>query len=197
MAESDAENMRNVWNKILDGCGAEHVEQLDAVIKKEGKKMTKTLIDRYNTVAGSAVMILTMIFGTYWYIFAGYLICNILDWLTGWYKSRKLGKENSKTGLRGIAKKVGYWIIILVAFLIPAMFIHIGKDLLGVDLGFLVLLGWFTLASLLVNEIRSILENLVECGYRVPDLLIRGLSVTEKLIHAGVKIPGEKEKEED
>ena len=106
--------------------------------------MTKTFIDRYNAVAGSVVMILTLIFGTYWYVFAGYLLCNILDWLTGWYKSRKLGKESSKAGLKGAAKKVGYWIIIAVAFLIPALFIHLGKDLLGIDLGFLVLLGWFT-----------------------------------------------------
>lgn len=80
--------------------------------------MTKTFVDRYNAVAGSVVMILTLIFGTYWYVFAGYLLCNILDWLTGWYKSRKLGKESSKAGLKGAAKKVGYWIIIAVAFLI-------------------------------------------------------------------------------
>ena len=154
--------------------------------------MTKVFIDRYNTVAGSIIMILTMIFGTYWYVFAGYLLCNILDWLTGWCKSRKLGKENSRMGFRGILKKVGYWIIIAIAFLIPAVFIHLGKDLMGIDLGFLVLLGWFTLASLLVNEIRSILENLVECGYHVPEFLIRGLAVTERLIHAGVNMPDEK-----
>ncbi len=154
--------------------------------------MAKVFIDRYNTVAGSIIMILTMIFGTYWYVFAGYLLCNILDWLTGWCKSRKLGKENSRMGFRGILKKVGYWIIIAIAFLIPAVFIHLGKDLMGIDLGFLVLLGWFTLASLLVNEIRSILENLVECGYHVPEFLIRGLAVTERLIHAGVNMPDEK-----
>ncbi|MBT9812910.1 holin, partial [Enterocloster citroniae] len=35
-----------------------------------------------------------------------------------------------------------------------------------------------------VNEIRSILENLVECGYNVPAFLIKGLAVTEKLINA-------------
>lgn len=151
--------------------------------------MAKSFIDRYNAVVGAAVTILTAIFGIYWYIFAGYLLCNVLDWLTGWYKSRKLGNESSKTGLKGILKKMGYWVIILVAFLVPELFIHLGNDLLGINLQFLFLLGWFTLASLLVNEIRSILENLVECGYNVPDFLIKGLAVTEKLIHAGVDIP--------
>ena len=76
--------------------------------------------------------------------------------------------------------------IILVAFLSPTLIIHLGKGLLGINLDFLMLFGWFTLASLLVNEIRSILENLVECGYNVPEFLIKGLAVTEKLIQAGV-----------
>ena len=51
-----------------------------------------------------------------------------------------------------------------------------------------MLFGWFTLASLLVNEIRSVLENLVECGYNVPAFLIKGLAVTEKLINAGMEL---------
>ena len=66
----------------------------------------------------------------------------------------------------------------------PALFIHLGQDLLGINLDFLLLLGWFTLACLLVNEVRSILENLVECGYAVPEILVKGLAVTEKLINA-------------
>ena len=63
------------------------------------------------------------------------------------------------------------------------MFQRLGKDLLGVDLGYLSALGWFTLANLLINEIRSILENLVACGYRVPEILKRGLEITEKVIN--------------
>ena len=73
--------------------------------------------------------------------------------------------------------------IILVAFLMPKLFISLGHDVLKINLDFLLLLGWFTLACLLVNEIRSILENLVECGYDVPAFLIKGLAVTEKLIN--------------
>lgn len=149
--------------------------------------MTK-FIDTYNCILGAVVTLATALFGTYWYIFAGFLLLNIVDWLTGWYKARQTGKETSKIGLKGILKKTGYWVIILVAFLMPTMFIHIGKDLLGLDLGFLTLLGWFTLATLLVNEIRSILENLVECGYNVPVFLVKGLAVTEKLLENGIKI---------
>ena len=71
----------------------------------------------------------------------------------------------------------------LIAFLVPYMFQRLGKDLLDIDLSYLSAMGWFTLANLLVNEIRSILENLIACGYRVPDVLKRGLEITEKVIN--------------
>lgn len=117
------------------------------------------------------------------YLFGIYLLLNILDWLTGWYKARVKKETSSKAGLKGIVKKVGYWVIVLIAFLIPYMFRRLGKDLLDIDLSYLSAMGWFTLANLLVNEIRSILENLIACGYRVPDVLKRGLEITEKVIN--------------
>lgn len=141
------------------------------------------VIDTYNMIVGAAVTVLTAIFGIYWYIFAAFLVFNVLDWLTGWYKSRKLKKESSVVGLWGILKKLGYWAIILVAFIISYVFVHMGTDILHVDLSFLEMVGWFTLACLMVNEARSILENLVECGYNVPVVLIKGLAVTDKLIN--------------
>lgn len=139
-------------------------------------------IDYYNVAVGAAVAVLTAIFGVYWYLFAGYLLLNVLDWITGWRRANKLHQESSMVGLRGIVKKTGYWIIVLIAFMIPDLFIKLGRDTLGINLDFLMLLGWFTLATLIVNEIRSILENLVEMNYDVPEILISGLAITEKLI---------------
>lgn len=144
------------------------------------KKMR--FVDKYNAIVGSIVAVATALLGAYWYVFAGYLLLNVLDWGTGWYKARKKKAESSYIGLRGILKKVGYWVIILVAFLMPDLLIGLGRDVLGLNLDFLMLFGWFTLACLLVNEIRSILENLVECDYNVPVFLIKGLAVTEKLL---------------
>lgn len=128
------------------------------------------------------VTLLIAVFGDYWYIFAAFIIFNIFDWMTGWYKSRRLKTESSVVGLQGILKKLGYWVIIAVAFLVANVFVHMGDDVLHMDLGFLMMVGWFTVACLMVNEVRSILENLVECGCDVPMVLIRGLAVTEKLI---------------
>ena len=141
------------------------------------------VIDTYNLIVGAAVTLLSALFGTFWYLFAAYLFLNVLDWLTGWYKSRKLKRESSAVGLMGIIKKLGYWVIIVVAFLVSWVFVHMGNDILHIDLAFLEMIGWFTLACLMVNEVRSIIENLVECGYNVPQVLISGLAVTERLIN--------------
>lgn len=153
---------------------------------------TMNFIDRYNAVTGAIVTVLTAIFGTYWYVFAAYLLLNICDWLTGWWKSRQKHEESSKVGLKGAIKKLGYWIIILVAFVVADIFVAVGHDLLNIDLAYLTMIGWFTLAMLLVNEARSILENLVEMGYNVPEFLVVGFAVTEKLIADAARISDDK-----
>ncbi len=140
------------------------------------------VIDTYNAIVGSIVAVLSYIFGEHWILFALFLAFNLADWITGWMKSRIAHKENSKTGWKGVLKKLGYWIMIAVAFGASAVFVEIGKTI-GVDLGITTLLGWFVLASLLVNEIRSICENFVEAGYNVPQILIRGLEVADKAIN--------------
>ena len=155
------------------------------------------VIDFYNLAVGAVVAVLSAIFGTYWYLFAGFLACNILDWVTGWYRSRKLRQESSYSGLKGILKKVGYWVIVAVGFMIPHLFVRFGHDALGVNLDFLSLFGWFTLATLLIDELRSILENLVEAGYDVPEFLVSGLAITEKLVNAKTEIHKKEAEHED
>ena len=144
------------------------------------KKMN--YMDSYNAIVGSIVAVLSFVFGEHWILFAIFLLFNIADWLTGWMKSRIAGKENSMKGWQGVLKKLGYWLMILVAFAASAVFIEIGNTL-GMDLGITTLLGYFVLASLLVNELRSILENFVEAGYNVPTVLVKGLEVADKVVN--------------
>lgn len=149
---------------------------------------TNVFADKYNLFMGMIVAFLTAVFGVYWYIFAAFLLLNVIDWLTGWYKARKKKEESSAVGAAGAIKKLGYWAVVLVAFIISGCFVSVGNDLLGINLSFLNLIGWWVLAMLIINEARSILENLVELGYKVPEVLIKGLAITEKLIEAGIDI---------
>ena len=146
------------------------------------KGMTQDITNTYNAVLGAIVAALTMVFGEHWYLFAAFLALNIIDWITGWMKSRIMKKENSVKGWQGVLKKIGYWIMILFAFLISAGLIEVGT-VIGVDLQITTVLGWFVLASLLVNEARSICENFVEAGFNVPKILSNGLAVADKLIN--------------
>lgn len=140
------------------------------------------MIDTYNAVVGGTVAILTYILGEHWILFAAFLGLNVIDWVTGWMKSKMANKENSMKGWKGVLKKLGYWMMILVAFVSSAVFIEIGKTI-GINLGVTTLLGWFVLASLLVNEIRSIIENFVEAGFNVPVILAKGLEVADKAVN--------------
>lgn len=149
------------------------------------------VIDTYNAITGAIVAILSYVLGEHWFLFVAFLGLNIADWITGWMKSRINKKENSMAGWKGVLKKLGYWLMIMVAFGASAVFVEIGKAI-GIDLGITTLLGWFVLASLLINEIRSICENFVEAGYNVPTILIKGLEVADKVVNQDT----EKEEEE-
>lgn len=147
-------------------------------------------LDKVNVVGALIATFLAAVFGKYWFLFAGFLVLNLVDWFTGWAKSRRTHCESSKTGAIGAMKKVGYWIVIGAAFFISTSFIRMG-EIIGVNLTFVQMFGWFTLASYLINEIRSILENLVEMNIWVPAFLIAGLDVTQKLLDAETKKKGE------
>lgn len=148
------------------------------------KKMdyANAIIDSYNAIAGAIVAVLSYILGEHWVLFVAFLLLNVADWITGWMKSRIKKKENSVAGWKGVLKKLGYWLMVAVAFGASAVFIEIGRTI-EIDLGVTTLLGWFVLASLLINEIRSIIENFVEAGFNVPKILTKGLEVADKIVN--------------
>ena len=140
------------------------------------------VIDTYNAMVGAAVAVLSYILGEHWFLFVLFLLLNAIDWGTGWMKSRINNVENSKAGLKGVLKKLGYWLMIMVAFGASAAFVEVGK-IINLDLGVTTLLGWFVLASLLDNEARSICENLVEMGVNVPTILVKGLQAANRVVN--------------
>lgn len=181
-------NAKLLAGKEIYGNQSKTVTGLIFIPKKERKvrymKMNyaEPFIDGYNVIVGTVVAVLSYILGEHWILFVAFLLLNFADWLTGWMKSRLAGKENSTAGWKGVLKKLGYWLMIMVAFGASAVFIEIGNTI-GIDLGITTLLGWFVLASLLINEIRSIIENFVEAGFNVPRILITGLEVADKIVN--------------
>ena len=138
--------------------------------------------DKINMIYGLIATIGVTIFGKYWFLFFGFLILNVVDYITGYCKAKLYNKNvSSAIGAKGICKKVWYWLVIGLAFFISDCFVTMG-EVIGIQLNFVLLFGWFTLATYLINEIRSILENLVEMNVKVPQFLIAGLDITQKLL---------------
>ena len=137
--------------------------------------------DKINMVLGGITALLSYFLGEHWFLFAAFLFLNVADYLTGCLKSKINGEISSKKGFIGILKKMGYWLMIMVSFGMSEIFIHIGK-VIGVNLNITSLIGWYVLATLIINEIRSILENFVGAGYHVPDVLIKGLEAANNVL---------------
>jgi len=129
---------------------------------------------------------LTSVLGIEWILFAGYLILNITDYLTGTFKSKLNKTENSSKGIIGIIKKLCYWILIAISFFLSFALTQLGNKI-NINLEFIMLFGWFTLACLIVNETRSIIENFVEIGINVPSFLKKGLEVYENILKNAIE----------
>lgn len=152
--------------------------------------------NKINLITGTIIALLSYIFGVHWIFFVAFLVLNVFDYITGCLKSRLSGKLNSSKGVEGILKKLGYWIMIMVSFGMSAVFIEIGTTI-GIKLEFTSMIGWITLITLIINEFRSILENLVEAGYHPPSILIKGLEAASKVIDEKIKIVVDEDSENE
>lgn len=62
--------------------------------------------DKINMIYGLIATIGAALFGEYWFLFAGFLILNVIDYATGYCKARFYKKnESSAIGAKGILKK--------------------------------------------------------------------------------------------
>jgi len=161
------------------------------------ESIVRAFTDKANLIGAVAVTVLASVLGKHWYLFAFFLILNIVDFHYGRSKAKKTNTLSSAVGAEGIRKKVSYWVVILLAFGASFVLVEMGKTL-GLNLGFLVLIGWFTLAVYILNELTSIVENLLVLGYEVPEVLVRGLAAARSAVDAaGNKIiPAEEHNEE-
>lgn len=140
------------------------------------------VLDKTNAIFGGVSAFLAAVLGAYWFLFLAFFALNVVDYITGFAKAKFFEKnESSAVGAKGIVKKVMYWVVVGVAFFMSDCFIKMG-ELINADLHFMIFFGWFTLATYMINEIRSILENCIAMGINVPTFLTKGLEVANKVI---------------
>ena len=138
---------------------------------------------KINYVISTITGILSAILGEFWFLFVFLLGLNIIDYITGIMKARYLKRESSKKAMKGFIKKFLIWCLIAMGFGLGITFQKIG-EVIGINLHIMMAIGWFILAHCIINEFRSILENMIvlDKGHLVPKWLINGLDVANKLM---------------
>ncbi len=94
------------------------------------------------------------------------------DYLTGIIKSKQLNTVCSRTGLKGILKKLGYVAAVIAAagvdYTVYCISRSIGESADFKPVFMLLLMFW-----LIINECISILENLSAIGVPLPGFLLK------------------------
>lgn len=100
------------------------------------------------------------------------LIMMIIDYISGMSAAWCKGTLNSKKGVDGIIKKVGYMALVAVAMGVDYL-IFSGFAAVNVSVGFEMLFGILVAVWLIINEMISILENLSRLGVPIPQFLTK------------------------
>ena len=98
-------------------------------------------------------------------------IVMIADYITGMTAAWATGTLNSRVGVMGIIKKVGYLFVVAVAVVVDYIVITAAADT-GMELVNYHLFGLLVTIWFILNECISILENLSEIGVPLPGFLV-------------------------
>lgn len=99
--------------------------------------------------------------------------CNIIDYITGLMaaKFREDGGISSYKSIRGIYKKIGMWMLVIVGAFVDVL-IQYSVECAGIEIAVPFVVATVVAVWLVVNELISILENLKDSGVNIPPFLM-------------------------
>ena len=95
-----------------------------------------------------------------------------VDYLTGMFSASREGKLNSRAGVIGLIKKVGYLALVGVGIVVDYL-ITSALAQVGVQTSLPNFFGLMVIIWLIINELISILENLGKIGVPMPPFLVK------------------------
>lgn len=123
--------------------------------------------------------------------------CNLIDYATGLLaaKYRQDGGISSYKSIRGIFKKIGMWLLIIVGSFMDILIQYAAECMgLGITIPFVV--ATFVAVWLVVNEMISILENLIDIGVNMPPFLMPVVKYIKKQVEDKAKLAEAQEEDE-
>ena len=122
--------------------------------------------------------------------------CNCIDYITGLcavkYRQDQLSSYKS---IRGITKKVCQWILVLVGAWIDIL-INYAVTCTGIDITIPFVVATVVAVWLVINEIISILENMLDIGVSMPPFLMPVIKYIKQQVEDKATITEEAESEE-
>lgn len=120
--------------------------------------------------------------------------CNIIDYITGLMaaKFRQDGKISSYKSVRGITKKVCMWMLVVVGSFMDIL-IQYAVEVAGLGITIPFVVATVVAVWLVVNEIISILENLMDIGVDLPPFLMPVVKYIKKQVEDKAKLAEQEE----
>lgn len=155
--------------------------------------MEKT-INQVKAAVLAALGLLTGLWGWLGWLVVGWIVCMVLDYITGSMAAAKEGQWSSAKAREGIWHKCGMIVVVLVAggadLLISLVLANLPVLTLPVQYPGLVcpvVLVWY-----IVTELGSMAENAAVMGAPVPKWLVKLLAVSKSAVDgAGEKLGGD------
>ena len=120
--------------------------------------------------------------------------CNLIDYVTGLVaaKYRQDGGISSYKSIRGIFKKIGMWLLIIVGSFMDIL-IQYAVECVGLGLTVPFVVATVVAVWLVVNEIINILENLIDIGVNMPPFLMPIVKYIKKQVEDKAKLEEQEE----
>ncbi|MGO5022107.1 phage holin family protein [Lawsonibacter sp. LCP25S3_G6] len=155
-------------------------------------------LEHWKMIVAALLGALTGLWGWFGWLVIGWIICMVVDYITGSAAAAKQGQWSSSMAREGIWHKAGMIVVVIVAAGADLLIALVLANIPAVQLPFTysglicpIVLVWYG-----VTELGSITENAVAMGAPVPGWLTKLLQVSKDAIdNAGEQIAGGEEDE--
>lgn len=119
--------------------------------------------------------------------------CNVIDYITGLIAAKyRQQNVDSYKGIRGIAKKVCMWLLVVVGAIVDQL-LKYASATIGITIPFTFLVACVVAVWLICNELISILENISDIGVNLPPFLDGIIKNLKHQVETKADVSGESE----
>ena len=151
-------------------------------------------VNKIKAAVAAGMGLLTGLWGWFGWLVVGWIICMVLDYVTGSMAAAKTGDWSSAQAREGVWHKCGMIVVVIVAagadLLLAIVLANL--PLLELPVQYTGLVCPVVLVWYIVTELGSMAENAVAMGAPVPKWLVKLLAMSKSAVdQAGDRLGGE------